>query len=113
MQSTKFESLQVINATGQRSREKEIVLSAIRTHGALTSRALSIITKRERSSICRAVFDLLHDSPPLIRVCFTAPCPITRKRVKWYAIRKPRKETNLPDLGNISETKLIQPELFQ
>lgn len=84
--STSIESYAVVNATGQRLREKEIVLNAIAKHQPITSRALSQITQIERSNICRSIFDLVHDSQPQVKEWQTAKCPITGRRVKTYVL---------------------------
>ena len=110
--STKFESLQKINSTGQRIREKELVLEALREHGPATSRQLSRLTHKERSNITRTVKDLEYDGK--VYVAFTKQCPITGRRVQWYDVA-PMKIVSTEAIVAAGGTgqQFTQPELFQ
>src|SRR5262245_22128663 len=84
--TTSRQSLKLVNESGQRLREKEVILKAIATHQPVTSRYLSDVTQIERSNITRGIADLEDDTPSLIRVAMIDKCPITRRRVKYYAV---------------------------
>jgi predicted HTH transcriptional regulator len=77
---------QAINESGQRSREKNVVLDCIGKNQPVTSRMISRITGIERTNICRSLFDLIHDSPQEVKEAFIKPCPETSRRVKWYSL---------------------------
>jgi DNA-binding MarR family transcriptional regulator len=79
-------SFQEINQNGQRVREKERVLDALRQHQPLTSRSLSQLLKIERTNITRSLNDLENDAPFLVKVAFEAKCPITKRLVKFYSL---------------------------
>ena len=83
---TQHEAYKAINDSGQRIKEKQIVLDVIQKHQPVTSRMISCITGKERSNITRSLFDLVHDTPPLIKEAYIAKCPETGKRVKWYSL---------------------------
>jgi predicted HTH transcriptional regulator len=83
---TRREAYKAINESGLRIREKKVVLNAIQQKQPVTSRMISRITGIERTNITRSLFDLVHDSPPLIKEAYIEKCPETGKRVKWYAL---------------------------
>jgi hypothetical protein len=64
--------------------EKKVIFEAVTQHGPITSRQLAKVTGRERSSICRSLYDLLGEMSPQIKEAFIEKCPITQRRVKWY-----------------------------
>lgn len=83
---TSLEAFKAINESGQRFREKQKVLEAIKQHQPVTSRSLSILTGIERTNITRSLFDLVHDTTPEIKEAFIAKCAVTNKKVKYYAL---------------------------
>ena len=83
---TSLESFKIINETGQRIKEKGKVLDAITRNQPITSRALSKLTGIERTNITRSLFDLVHDTPPLIKEAYTDKCPVTNRRVNYYSL---------------------------
>src|SRR5262245_19654995 len=66
--------------------EKRLVYEAILTNGPITSRGISKLIERERSSVCRSIYDLEHEMKPAIKVAYIAKCPVTNKKVKWYSV---------------------------
>lgn len=84
--STSRAAFSAINASGQRQREKNIVLEAIKLHQPVTSRKLSKITGIERTNICRSLFDLVHDTPAKVQEFHIAKCEFTGKNVKHYTL---------------------------
>ena len=84
--ATSIEAFKAVTRSGQRMREKSKVLEAVSLHQPVTSRMISSITGIERSSICRSLYDLIHDSKPQVKEAYTAKCPITNKRVNWYSL---------------------------
>jgi len=81
---TSLESFTALNKSGKRLREKQIVIEAIRQNQPVTSRSLSKITGIERTNITRTLYDLVHDSPAIIKEAFIGYCPETERRVKFY-----------------------------
>jgi len=82
---TSVESWKYINRDGTRLTEKNKLFEAIRTYGPITSRRLSVVTKCERSSVCRALYDLLNEIEPQIKVAYEAKCPVTKRTVQYYS----------------------------
>ena len=90
--STSRESFKKLNQSGQRQREKVIVLETIQNHQPVTSRMLSSLTGIERTSATRTLYDLLHDVQPPIKEAFISKCQITKKSVKYYTLINWQKE---------------------
>ncbi len=82
---TSVESWKAINRDGSRLTEKNKLFEAIRTHGPITSRHLSEITQTERTSVCRALYDLLNEIEPQIKIAYEAKCPVTKRTVQYYS----------------------------
>jgi hypothetical protein len=61
------------------------VLKELASYPALTRRQLSIITKIEIATLCRCLFELVHDRKTVV-VAYTARCIYTGKRVYHYAL---------------------------
>ncbi len=83
---TQKDSYTKLNNEGQRLREKTLVYETLRHHQPLTSRGLSEKTGKERTNITRSIYDLLNEISPQVKIAFEAPCPVTRRRVQWYAL---------------------------
>ncbi len=61
------------------------VLKELASYPALTRRQLSIITKIEIATLCRCLFELVHDRKTVV-IAYTARCIYTGKRVYHYAL---------------------------
>ena len=83
---TSRESYKAVNDSGQRGKEKFIVLEAISKCQPTTSRMLSMITGIERGNITRSLFDLVHSTPPQVKEAFLDLCLDTRRKVKHYTL---------------------------
>lgn len=66
--------------------EKKQVYECIKAHGLVTSRQLSSLLKKERGNITRSLFDLLNEINPAIKIAYKQPCPVTKRKVQWYAL---------------------------
>jgi chromosome segregation and condensation protein ScpB len=108
--STSRASFQQLNASGQRQREKAIVLAAIKLNQPITSRKLVLITGKERGNITRSLNDLVHESPAKIKVAFDAKCETTKRNVHYYTLNDWKPE---PDIQPVSETIGNQLQMFQ
>ena len=84
--STSRQSFKKLNQSGQRQREKAIVLETIQAHQPVTSRMLSTLTCIERTNITRTIFDLIHEIQPQIKIAFIAQCETTRRNVHYYTL---------------------------
>jgi len=82
---TQKQSYTKLNNDGQRLREKALVFETLKANGPLTSRKLSELTGRERTNICRSIYDLLNEITPQVKVAYEAPCPTTGRKVQYYA----------------------------
>jgi hypothetical protein len=71
---------------GTIARQKKIIYRTVQKFGPITSRQLSILTKQERSSVCRSLYDLLNEVNAPIKVAFIDRCPITKRKVKFYSV---------------------------
>jgi len=65
--------------------EYRLVLKELASYPALTRRQLNIITKIEIATLCRCLFELVHDRKTVV-VAYTARCIYTGKRVYHYAL---------------------------
>ena len=81
---TSIECFHQITREGQIQREAELVIQIISENQPITSRTLSFLSKKERGNITRSLFDLTEKE--LIKTPYTAKCPITNKRVRYYAL---------------------------
>lgn len=81
--TTSIEAFKQNKVDGKLSRNDEKVLAAIVEHQPVTSRALSTITGIERTSVCGNIYHL--EAKNKIKVGKVEKCPITGKRVRWYA----------------------------
>ena len=83
---TSIESFIKVNNTGLRLVEKQRIFEAIKANQPVTSRKLATITGAERTSVTRSLYDLIHEISPQIKEAFTAKCPVTNRRVKYYTL---------------------------
>jgi len=83
---TSIESFIKINDSGIRLIEKLRIFEAIKANQPVTSRKLATLTGTERTSVTRSLYDLIHEISPQIKEAFTAKCPVTNRRVKYYTL---------------------------
>lgn len=84
---TSIESFKALNESGQRLRERAKVLEILTDCQPLTSRSISNILGIERTNITRSLFDLVNETNPRVKVAYIDKCPVTNKKVKWYALK--------------------------
>lgn len=64
-----------------------IVIAALKEAGQpLTRRQLSEITKLEIGNLCRILYDAVRAADPIIRIAYSAPCPITKNKASYYSL---------------------------
>ncbi len=80
---TQLESWKILQESDKPQKDKVKVIAALRKSGPLTSRALAKFTGCERTSITRTLYDLQYESK-IVFVAAEKPCPVTKRRVRWY-----------------------------
>jgi hypothetical protein len=111
--ATSREAYIVLCNNGRLIDQKKTVYQAIVEHQPITSRRIANVTKQERSSVCRSLYDLLNEINPSIKVCYVDKCEITQRRVKHYSTINWQQES--PREDNTSDNlikELTQSKLF-
>lgn len=81
---TSKEAYKAVTKDGTIKKQTDLVLSLIQQYGPVTSRHLSYLSSKERTSVTRTLYDL--EEMGKIKFPFTAICPTTKKRVRYYTL---------------------------
>jgi hypothetical protein len=83
---TSDESFIKIVDSGKSLSYRQQILDALSKHQPLTSRSLSTDLGIERISICSPLLELVNETNPQIKKAFVGVCPVTNRRVTYYAL---------------------------
>lgn len=83
---TSIEAFQELKKTGQINRETIKAFAALEQYQPITRRALAEVTGIPVTNLCRVLHDAVGTADPLIKICFTEKCPVTKKRVQWFSL---------------------------
>jgi|19_taG_2_1085344.scaffolds.fasta_scaffold20762_2 DNA invertase Pin-like site-specific DNA recombinase len=71
-------------------KQANTVRQYLKTVESQTSRGIAKALEMERASVTRTLFNLTQKK--VVHVLKVAPCPITQKHVRWYALNKKPKD---------------------
>jgi len=83
--STSREAYQRLLKTRTFETQRFIIFEAIQNFEPVTSKTLSEKTGIERTSVSRALNNLVVCDNPQVKTAFKAICPITKKTVKYFS----------------------------
>jgi hypothetical protein len=112
---TSILSFQQLSNEGRLIDEKQLCFKAIKEHGPINSRQLASLIKRESTNVTRSLYDLCHEITPSVMVVYTAKCPVTNRKTKFYATSEWYREnwTQLwsGKLGTVEPIEHTEPQL--